>query len=910
MGTRSRCTGQKTRLAASVAALLLAAPALAQTNTWTGATDTDFNTATNWSAGTPTGNVVIDYRPANRPTLTGPATLGSATVEGSLTVSATGALTAQGISQTAGILANNGTITSATRTETTGTLQNSASGRIEGGINAGAGSMVTNAGTVTGGIRVAGQGLLSNDRGLVTGGLDNAGTVVTSGAIQGDITNRATGTIVVQGAPVTGDGHFLNTGNATLAVRSGLTGLQSLTNESTAATGILLDPGAALSAGSVTNATGATMFVRGNLSSGTPVANAGTLTVIDSGIVNGGVASTGTILNGGIINGGLTSTGTVTNTAPGTINGAVRSGSAFNNLGTINDTVLIEDGLFDNQGRLRDTVTVVGGRLVSIAPGARIEGGLVNSATAEIAGTLTGTIDNRAGGRITIAGDTAGDGMITNAAGATLALTGGSLTGLNTIDNAGQITASGTRTLGTAGLNNLGSGTVSLQNGAASDSLTIDGPYAGSAGARLLVDADLSKGGTTADRIIVNGPASGISSVAIANTGSGHGLLAGPVDIVTVGTGSTLTLNTGKVAAMPYVNYYLNESAPGSGTYQLTSQLNMAPLTSLATGLSGALASASATLHQPLNPVISRPIGCATNEMFASPFIRFSSGNDRMNSRETSPGTDTLKSRTNATTSAVQGGLDFGICNVAGSRWRLHAGLSAGSVRTSATARTNLAGPGDAAATSTVKLDAPFFALHALAAIDGLTIELTARHERHEASLGTTADGISYLAEGTKLKSSGWTFSGLAAYRLALPSAFYVEPHVGVSKGSVGFRAVTLATGPNDTLEFRSTDTGYARFGVNFGTSLRLGEGLIISPFAHFSLWSSLGSAVRGEARLASIGETVPVSGEAGGNFSQLGGGIMLRSTGGGLSAFLRGDARFGSRMNGQAFSAGLRFRF
>ena len=915
MGNR-RSTERQIRLATSALTLLLAGPALGQTNTWTGATNTDFNTAANWSAGVPTGNVVIDYRPANRPTLAGSATLGTATVNGSLTVSTTGALATQGISHTGGILTNNGTITSTNEIETTGTLQNSASARIEGGINAGAGSMVTNAGTITGGITVAKNGTVTNDRGLITGGLDNAGTFVTSGSIQGDIANRGTGTFLTQGAPVTGNGHFHNTGSATLNVRSSLTGLSSLTNESTAATGVLIDPGATLSADSVTNASGASMTVRGNLASGTPVANAGSISIIDSGVVNGGIASTGTILNGGIINGGLTSSGIVTNTAPGTINGAVKSSGTFTNLGTINDTVQVEDGLFDNQGRLRDTVTVVGGRLVSTAPGARIENGLINSAEAEIAGTLTGAIDNRTGGRITIAGDTAGDGVMTNASGATLALSGGSLTGLNTLDNAGSITATGTRTLGTAGLNNLATGSISLQNGTATDSLTINGPYSGTAGSRLFIDADLGKGSATADQIIVNGPASGTSSIVLANVGKGHGLLAKPVDVVTVGSGSALTLNTGKVAALPYVNYYLSESAPGSGTYQLTSQLNTTPLTSLATGLSGALASASASLHQPLNPIISRPVGCATNEMFVSPFIRFSSGNDHMKGSETASGpVATLQtSRTSATTTAVQSGLDFGICNVGGSRLRLHAGLSAGSVSTSSTTRTDLppgaTGASASDATSAVKLKVPFFALHALAAIDGLTIEVAARHERHEATIVTSADGISYLAEGTKLKSSGWAFSGLVAYRLSLPSAFYVEPHVGISKGSVNFRSVTLATGSDDTLQLKSADTGYARFGVNVGTSLRLGEGLIVSPFAHFSLWSSLGGAVRGEASLASIGETVPVSGEAGGNFTQVGGGVMMRSAGGGASAFLRGDARFGSKMNGQAFSAGLRFLF
>lgn len=911
-----RQTAGTLTLASSLAVLLLAAPALAQSNQWTGAVNGDFNTPGNWSSGPPTGNVVLDFRP-NRPVVNGPATVGTATVNTSMDIAATGRLTASALSQTAGTLDNAGTLNAGSVIQNSGVITNRATGLISGGVANGTSSTLTNAGTITGGVTVAAQGMLSNDSGLVTGGLDNAGTVSSSGAIQGDIANRGTGSFTATGSGATGNGTFANTDQATLTVRSRLTGLTALTNSSTAAVGVSVEAGATLSADSVTNAADSTIVVRGNLASAAPIQNTGTLSVLAAGIVNGGVTNAGNVFNDATINGGLTSTGTVTNTQSGTINGAVRAAGNFANAGTINDALEVVDGLFDNTGRLRDTVTVIGGRLVSVAPRSQIQNGLINSATADVAGVMTGPIQNLSGGRINILGDTAGDGTLNNQSGATLALTGGNLAGMNTIDNGGTLLASGTRTLGTAGLNNLSTGTISTQNGMTGDSLTINGPYNGTAGSRLAIDVDLSKGAATpADRIVVNGTASGNSSLSITNTGASHGLLAAPIEVVTVGAGSSLSLTRGRVAALPFVNYTLEESAPGSGSYQLTSQFNSAPLASIASGLSGALAAASTSLHHPLHPVISRPVGCAENEFVASPFLRMTTGNDRMSGASTidGPGGTTNPSgRTNGTTSAMQGGLDFGLCNIGGSRWNLHAGLSAGQISTSATATSTLpgtAGSVASVATSTVKLDVPFLALHALAARDGFNLEVAIRREDINATLATAGDGNTYVESGTKLKSGSWTFNGLASYRFALPYAFFIEPHIGASKGSASFKPMALATGSGDTLAFSAADTGYVRAGLNVGTSLRLGEGAIISPFAHFSLWSSLGSAMNGRATLASIGESATVKGEAGGAFSQIGGGVMMRTLGGGLSGFIRGDARFGGKMQGQALSAGLRATF
>ena len=906
--------------ATSLVALLVAMPAWAQApnipapNDWTGAVDSNFNTPGNWSLGTPTGNVLIDYR-TNRPRVNDAASVGSLDANGDLTVTATGALVARSITVGAGTLDNSGVIQSGQIIQNGSILTNQASGRIEGGVSVLPNGLLTNnAGTITGGVTIAERGLATNDRGLIQGGVVNAGTFMGTGQIHGDITNQGNGNLFSRGGTLTGNGKLTNTGAATAVIGGAVTGLTNVINTSTAANGLIVNPGGVLSAGGVSNAAGSGVFVRGTLSSASAVENAGTLTTLDGGIVNGGVTNSGTVRNVGTINGGLTNTGVVDNIGAGILNGPVVTSGSFTNAAVVNGPVTITDGLFDNTGRLKDSVTVINGQLVSLAPGSTIESGLINSARADVAGVLTGPIDNRAGGRLTIAGATHGDGVVQNQSGATLALTGGDFTGLNRIDNAGSVVVAGDRTLGTAGFNNLATGSISTQNGATGDSLTINGPYAGSAGSRIAVDVDLSKtAGIPADRITVNGPASGATTLAITNIGPSSGMLAAPVEVLSVGAGSTLSVNRGRVASAPYVNYTLDESAPGSGRYQISSQFNSVSLSSITSGLAAGLTSLSASLHQPLNPVISRPVGCAPNEFVTSPFIRMMAGSEKVGTKTTAElgtASDIASNRVANRTGGFHAGLDFGICNVGGSLWTLSLGLSGGLLTSSATATSDLAGlAGSSSAANTgAKLDMPFFAMHVLASHGGFNAEVAVRRDSIGASVTTTGDGVNYA--NAKVNGRGWSVNAQTSYRFMMPSAFYLEPHLGVTRGSVSFSTLQLATGSTDTLAFSRVSTGHFRAGINLGTSLRLGDSGIISPFAHFSLWSSLGSALVARATLDSLGETATVRSASDGSFSQVGAGLLFRSVGGGVSGFVRGDVRFGGKLSGQAFNAGVRLTF
>ena len=959
MGAGRRALRRLRRLALGVsfAAVLAASPVLAQSNQWTGAVDSDFGKGGNFSAGVPTGNVVVDFR-ANQPTVTGTSSVGSLTVQGTgttfgidkgATLNADGITTRYGTSlSTAG-----GTINTKGPIQAEGRVNLLYGATVNGGINAKSGGAVSvRESTVNNGVTVDAGGSYTSLAAALNGGLTNAGrATLRTTSLTGHVVNQGSGEMNLEGTPFKDGGSLTNRDTGLLTLVGNVDGVSNFTNTGGGKTSI--SGNATLEAKTVYNGAGAVLENNGKLVSATWITNIGILqnaysgaqivggldnsgTVDNKGTISGGVKNSGLLSNvdTGVINGGLTNTGKATNAgtlnggvvnaatgelaiaATGIVNGGIVNSGKVSNLGVVNDIVTNKDGTFTNEGKLAGGVTLTGGELLSNKTTSVIAGGLTNSAKATLAGTMTGAVTNNAGAQIVIAGDTHGDGKLTNAAGATLALTGGSLDGFGVVTNEGLVTVSGTRTFGTAGFVNGATGTLSMQNGAAGDKLTIDGPYTGTAGSLIGIDIDTR---TTAkapsDVLVINGKATGISALTLAFAPGGAGLLTKPIEVIKLGTGSTLALNTGRVSSQPYVNYYLTESAAGSGVYQLTSQFDPSLLTNVASALSAGLTSYQAALSQPIRPMVSRPVRCEANQITTSPFLRAMGGEDRISATQTADGAGTSVSSPTQTTNKVSGfqaGLDFGVCNIGGGGWDMNLGVSGGQVGISGSTSTDMAGAGGGAAARTTtasSMSVPFFGAHALFSAGGFNLELGIRHEQLDASLNSRGEGGGYLVN-TTVKGQGWSFNGLASYRFILPYAFFIEPHVGLSSGSIGLSNVAMGTGAGDTLNLGRASTGMVRGGVNIGTAFRPGASLIVSPFAHFSLWSQLGGGVSGQATLASIGETVAVKSQGGGSFAQVGGGLMLRSTGGGVSAFVRADARFGDAVQGYGVNGGLRLTF
>jgi outer membrane autotransporter protein len=136
------------------------------------------------------------------------------------------------------------------------------------------------------------------------------------------------------------------------------------------------------------------------------------------------------------------------------------------------------------------------------------------------------------------------------------------------IENAGTLLATGTTTLsGGPTLNNLATGVINMQNGTASDKLTLSGNYVGMPGSRLAIDIDPAH--QTADSLIIMGTARGsttINAVYLSN-----GLLTSPIPIVQSASGSTATFTLANPLNGLF-SYTLNQPTPG--TFSLTSALS------------------------------------------------------------------------------------------------------------------------------------------------------------------------------------------------------------------------------------------------------------------------------------------------------------------------------------------------
>ncbi|MFC3579943.1 autotransporter outer membrane beta-barrel domain-containing protein [Sphingomonas hylomeconis] len=206
--------------------------------------------------------------------------------------------------------------------------------------------------------------------------------------------------------------------------------------------------------------------------------------------------------------------------------------------------------------------------LIKIDNAGTITGG-TGYAVSATAGTVTFTNSGRINGAIKFAG---GNDLLTNAG--IFAATKDSDFGLgndrfvNTgmlLIRPGQLQPGSVTMLGLETFDN--AGTVDLRNGAAGDVLTLPGAYIGRAGT-LALDVDAAG---VADRLVIGGIASGSTSISISPIGGTATLLAKPITVVSVGTGSATNAFTLSNADAGFIRYGLSYDA-AARNYALITQ--------------------------------------------------------------------------------------------------------------------------------------------------------------------------------------------------------------------------------------------------------------------------------------------------------------------------------------------------
>jgi fibronectin-binding autotransporter adhesin len=385
---------------------------------------------------------------------------------------------------------NSGTITSATAVQNFGTFNNVvAAAVLNGGINNLATGVISNAGTINGGVVNAGTLASTN---TITGGLFNSNAANLAGTMSGAVTNVAGGTVTVT-ATLAGNSTFDNAG--ALNVTGGnYTGLTTLTNTGTItvaanqtlaaitvnnnAGSLAVGANATLSNVILNNVAAITVATNGNLTS------TGTVTNLAGGSINfNGPAGTATLTSGGAIindgqialaSGNLTVAGSVTNQGAGTIavNGgnvtgvgaftntsaanpglsiaATRSfsaasvtnglGSTIANAGTLTSAAVVQ-----NSGTLNNltAASIINGGVNNLANGqttnaGTINNGVTNSGSFSTSGFVNGGVNNLANGQTTNAG-TINGGVTNNGSFSTSGIVNGNLSNTGSVSASGQV---------------------------------------------------------------------------------------------------------------------------------------------------------------------------------------------------------------------------------------------------------------------------------------------------------------------------------------------------------------------------------------------------------------------------------------------------------------------------------------
>ena len=112
------------------------------------------------------------------------------------------------------------------------------------------------------------------------------------------------------------------------------------------------------------------------------------------------------------------------------------------------------------------------------------------------------------------------------------------------------------------------------------------------------------------------------------------------------------------------------------------------------------------------------------------------------------------------------------------------------------------------------------------------------------------------------------------------------------------------------TETFDNTDSVLGRLGVNFGAAFEATEKLIIVPFGHVSVWREFEGSARAHAVGVVANQTFDFRTQRIGTFGQAGTGLQFKIVGTPFLGFVRGDWRFGDKIDGKAVNAGLRVQF
>ncbi|WP_455958384.1 autotransporter-associated beta strand repeat-containing protein [Methylorubrum aminovorans] len=871
------------------------------------------------------GNFTVSAGTVTTPNLTNAGTLsqGGGTINATAFDNAAGATFSQsaGALNTATII-NGGSFTSAGTVAATSQFTNN-------GTLAASGTVTTptfiNVGTVNGLLTLAGVSQITNQSGALirdgvsistaAGGavLDNAGTIGTGGLV----INLASGTLTANNT----------SGRTFFGFVSSAAGTTSTFNNT---------------------ATGAWRYQgNGQLSGTDTINNAGLFEVTAAGGVLNGLERFNNLSGGQVA-----------------LNGALAGAIAtVDNAGTVNlnGNALTGVGTFFN----RNSLVMAGGTLGATT--------LNNSGTIVASGTLnTTTFDNS--GTVSLLGNLGGATGTLNNTGLVNLATSSNFTGIGTLNNVGVIgNRQGNSYNGAFGVgtfNNLATGQINLQNNQVTDTLALSGAYVGTAGSRLAIDVDLSRAdaGTRADVLQIGGSNSGQSFLTLNPVSTQRVFFATPIPVVqTAGGGSGQLQVDPSTPLLPsgFITYSLQQTPGSAGSYEIVSRIDPSQAATSVAGISGLITSLNVGFFQSINAFISGPaehkictdlfrdaklceqqapasVGVTTSDKSwsalnqqaaAAPVAaeanesgilpntlgfglwgRGSGGETTIRSASTADfggGVSlTGQNRTRIGFAGFQFGGDVAVFNIGNSGFNLHVGVTGGEVY--ANGREQLSSQASG------QFSVPFVGAYAAVTSGPFTSDISFRHDFYNARFSDPVAGV----QNRMLPIGSDTWGASAGYRFDLPNlfggeqAFFVEP-----SGSISYTQTRIGTLPvtGGFLNFDNIDSILGRIGFRVGTTFVAGDKLALQPFATASVWNEFaGDALSRFIPTASAaalqqGQSaffVPILTNRVGTFGQVGVGVTGQLLGTDLLGFVRGDLRFGDRIDGYSINGGVRYPF
>jgi opacity protein-like surface antigen len=273
------------------------------------------------------------------------------------------------------------------------------------------------------------------------------------------------------------------------------------------------------------------------------------------------------------------------------------------------------------------------------------------------------------------------------------------------------------------------------------------------------------------------------------------------------------------------------------------------------------------------------------------------------------------QSRTRQGFGGAQVGADVANLNFGGSGGTLHFGLTSGFVETSAVTDS----------TTNVDFQVPFFGLYSALTYGNFFADAQIRGNFFE---GSITDGLNNIP-GEKLNARGFTVSANIGYKYNLPADWFIEPSVGVNWSRTfvdpmnfqgtqiflppGFSpGLSSSPGPS-SLTINDFDNILGRASLRVGTTLVNGQ-YIFQPFFTASVFHEFADPIDsteiGVHNLDSQFVTTLLSTGRIGTYGQFGLGVTGQIADSGLTGFVRGDYRTGSRFEGWSVTGGGRYDF